>query len=78
MLNEADRFEYAYATLPGHPEQGEVSFAVIRGADDEVVFRVASLSRPVVPLARLAKPLTRRIQRRVTLGYLSSIRGEAA
>ena len=39
-----------------------------------MVFRVASFSRPVDRLARLAKPLARRIQRRVTLRYLNSLR----
>jgi uncharacterized protein (UPF0548 family) len=72
---DADRFAFGYATLPGHPERGEASFAVTRGADAEVLFRVASFSRSVDPLARLAKPFTRRIQRRVTSEYLASIEG---
>ena len=67
-----DRFAFAYATLPGHPEQGEATFAVRRGADG-VVFRVESASRPVGLLPRLVRPLTRRIQRRVTLEYLAAI-----
>jgi uncharacterized protein (UPF0548 family) len=67
-----DRFAFAYATLPGHPERGEATFVVQRDADG-VVFRVESSSRPVALLPRLARPLTRRIQRRVTLEYLASI-----
>jgi uncharacterized protein (UPF0548 family) len=74
---DADRFAFGYGTLPGHPEQGEVSFAVTRGDDGDVVFQVASFSRPAEPLARLAKPLSRRIQRRVTLEYLGSIKSAA-
>jgi uncharacterized protein (UPF0548 family) len=74
VQEDADRFAFGYATLPGHPEQGEASFAVTHGADGDVVFRVASFSRPADPLARLAKPLSRRIQRRVTLEYLVSIK----
>jgi uncharacterized protein (UPF0548 family) len=77
VREEADRFAFAYGTLPGHPEQGEVSFSVTRGAEGEIVFRVASFSRPVDRLARLARPLSRRIQRRVTLEYLSSIKRAA-
>jgi uncharacterized protein (UPF0548 family) len=71
---EPDRFGFAYATLPGHPEQGEASFSVIRLPSGEVVFRVASFSRPVGLLGRLARPLSRRIQRRVTLRYLTAIK----
>ena len=78
VTEEADAFRFAYGTLPGHPEQGEASFAVIRGADDEVSFRVASFSRPVDPVARLARPVARRIQRRVTLRYLDAIRDAVA
>lgn len=69
---EPDRFAFAYSTLPGHPEEGEAAFAVER-LDDEVWFRVFSFSRPVDPLARAAKPMTRRIQRRVTLRYLAAV-----
>jgi len=67
-------FRFAYGTLPGHPEHGEASFAIVRGETDEVLFRLASFSRPVAPLARLAKPLARRIQRRYTLRYIEALR----
>ena len=73
VQEERDRFSFAYGTLPGHPEQGEVSFSVRRLEDGEVQFCVASFSRPVASLARIAKPLTRRLQRRVTLKYLTAI-----
>lgn len=72
-VEDADVYRFAYATLPGHPERGEASFAVKRGTHDEVVFRVASFSRPAHPLARLGKPLTRRLQRQVTVRYLAAI-----
>ena len=74
VVHEPDSYRFAYGTLPGHPECGEASFEVSRNEKDEVVFRVASFSRPVDRLARLAKPLARRIQRRVTLRYLNSLR----
>jgi uncharacterized protein (UPF0548 family) len=74
VREEPDRFEFAYGTLPGHPEGGEVSFSVARLDTGEVEFRVASFSRPIARLARLAKPLTRKLQRRVTLNYLAAIK----
>jgi len=78
VVEESDSFRFAYGTLPGHPERGEASFAIVRSDGDEVLFRVASFSRPVDPLARLTKPLARRIQRRFTLGYLDALRAAAA
>jgi uncharacterized protein (UPF0548 family) len=70
--DEADRFAFAYGTLPGHPEEGEASFVVER-LDGDVQFRVVTFSRTVDPLARIVKPLTRKLQRRVTLKYLAAI-----
>ena len=78
VVEEPDSFRFAYGTLPGHPERGEASFAVTRNDDDEVFLRLASFSRPVDPVARLAKPLARRIQRRYTLGYLAALRDAVA
>ena len=73
----ADGFAFAYATLPGHPEKGEVRFAIERAGAGEVVFRIASFSRTVDPLARLGSPFTRRLQRRVTERYLDAIAAAA-
>jgi len=78
VSDESDRFTFAYGTLPGHPEMGEVSFTITRNTAGDVVFEVASFSRPVDPLARLAAPLTRRIQRGVTKRYLAAIAGAAS
>lgn len=78
VVEEPGSFRFAYGTLPGHPERGEASFAVMRNDDDEVFLRLASFSRPVDPVARLAKPLARRIQRRYTLGYLDALRDAVA
>jgi len=78
VVETPETFRFAYGTLPGHPEQGEASFAVVRSETDDVSFRLASFSRPVDPLARLAKPLARRIQRRYTLRYLEALRDAVA
>jgi len=38
-------FAFAYGTLPGHPECGEVAFRVDRStSSDEIFFRIASFS----------------------------------
>jgi len=69
-------FAFAYGTLPGHPERGEVAFKVERD-HAEVMFSVRSFSRPADVLARAASPVTRRLQRRVTLRYLEALRAAA-
>ncbi len=72
VVDEADQFGFAYGTLPGHPEMGEVAFMVSKAAE-EITFRVLSFSRTVDPLARLGTPLTRWVQKRVTRQYLTAL-----
>lgn len=73
VVDEPNRFSFAYGTLPGHPEQGEVAMIVERNEIGGAVFRIVSFSRTVDPLARLGSPITRRIQRRVTDRYLQAL-----
>jgi uncharacterized protein (UPF0548 family) len=73
ITDEPDHFSFAYGTLPGHPEVGEVAFSIDRDSADNVSFRVTSFSRPADPLARLGAPLARRLQKRVTREYLSAL-----
>jgi uncharacterized protein (UPF0548 family) len=76
LIDEPDRFGFAYGTLPGHPEQGEEAFVVERvGAD--VSFSIVAFSRPAELLARVGRPVARRVQRRVTHAYLDAIRRDA-
>jgi uncharacterized protein (UPF0548 family) len=74
VCDEADRFGFAYGTLPEHPETGEEAFVVERDGVGQVHFTITAFSRPASPITRLAKPLTRAIQRRVTRGYLEALR----
>ena len=53
---------------PVHAEQGEESFMVERDADGQVTFEIIAVSKPKHPLARLAPPITRFMQRRATEG----------
>jgi uncharacterized protein (UPF0548 family) len=73
VVEEPGRFSFAYGTLPGHPERGEVAFAIALDAADTVTFEVRSFSRAVDPLARLGAPFARRLQQRVTRGYLTAL-----
>lgn len=67
--DQPGRRGYTYATLPGHPEQGEESFLVTTDADGTVTLRITSVSRPAALLARLGAPVTRAVQRRTVAAY---------
>jgi uncharacterized protein (UPF0548 family) len=73
-IDEADRFGFAYGTLPGHPEQGEEMFVVERSSDNVVRFTVTAFSRPQELLVRLAGPISRWIQERATVAYVDAMR----
>jgi uncharacterized protein (UPF0548 family) len=73
VVDQADQFGFAYGTLPGHPETGEVAFTVSQDSAEGIDFRVTSFSRSVDPLARLAAPITRWVQKRVTRRYLTAL-----
>ena len=65
---------FSYATLPGHPEQGEVSFSARLGCDGRVRLQVRAIWRPAGLLSRLALPLTVVLQRRATAAYVEAAR----
>lgn len=62
--NGMKRFGFAYGTLPDHVECGEERFTIEWQADDSVWYDILAFSRPRHPLARLGKPLVRRLQKR--------------
>jgi uncharacterized protein (UPF0548 family) len=73
VVDEPDRYGFAYGTLPLHPEQGEESFLVARDTDGHVRFDVEGVSRPVQAIARLLPPAADRLQDAAVHRYLSSM-----
>jgi uncharacterized protein (UPF0548 family) len=73
VFKDPNTFGFAYGTLPGHPECGEESF-VIERRDGATFFTVSAFARPVDPLARLAGPIGRVVQRSITRRYVSALR----
>lgn len=74
VTDDADRFGFAYGTLPGHPERGEEAFHVMRSTDDEVSFGVIAFSRPADLLGHVGGPVARAVQNRVTNACLEGVR----
>jgi uncharacterized protein (UPF0548 family) len=73
VVDERDRFGFAYGTLPSHPEEGEEHFVVSRGGG-AVRFDVVAFSRPHDLLTKLGGPIPRRMQARATEQYLAGMR----
>jgi len=73
VVDEPDRFGFAYGTLRVHPEQGEESFTVVRHDDGTVMFEIAAASRPRHVLARAFPPIARLLQRSATTRYLDAM-----
>jgi uncharacterized protein (UPF0548 family) len=67
------RFGFAYGTLPGHAERGEERFSVEHLGDDSVWYDLRAFSRPGYWMARLAYPLTRRLQKRFALDSMAAM-----
>jgi uncharacterized protein (UPF0548 family) len=73
VVDEPRRKGFAYGTLPGHPEDGEESWIIEHRDDDSVWIVVRAFSRPSHWYLRLATPLLRLQQRRLTNRYLRAL-----
>lgn len=63
-IDEPVCFGFAYGTLQDHAESGEERFTVDwNEGEDSVWYDLFAFSRPHAPLAAMAKPLARRLQR---------------
>ena len=77
VIEEVDphpRFGFAFGTLPGHVEQGEERFVVEQLKDGSVWFELHAFARARHPLAKLAPPFVRLLQRRFAAEAASAIR----
>ena len=72
IVDEPDRFGFAYGTLSVHPEQGEESFIVVRSGGG-ARFEVQAVSRPIHPLARVFSPIANRLQDAAARRYLAAM-----
>lgn len=79
VIDEPDRFGFAYGTLPIHPEIGEESFVARRDpSTGSVSFDVEAVSRPGHLLARLAGPIADRMQDQAAQRYLAAMSAAVA
>lgn len=78
VLDEPRRAGFTYATLPGHPEEGEESFVAELDVLDDVRFTIEARSRPASALGRATAPVGRRVQHRVAAAYLRALERHVA
>jgi uncharacterized protein (UPF0548 family) len=64
VIDEAERFGFAYGTLPDHSERGEERFLIERQSDESVWYDIVAFSRPRHPLVRAGFPYARMLQKR--------------
>ena len=74
VVDEPDRYGFAYGTLPAHPEEGEELFLVTRADDGTISFEITVFSRPHDLLTKLGGPVARHVQQRATRRYLEGMR----
>jgi uncharacterized protein (UPF0548 family) len=73
VIDEPDRYGWAYGTLPGHPERGEEGF-LVRIADDGVVSATIAVDAVAAdPIAKLGGPVTGALQRQALRRYLDAL-----
>lgn len=73
VVNEPDRYGFAYGTLRGHPEHGEEAFLVERHANGRTTATIRVAAKGDWLIARLASPLVRCLQRTALDRYLAAL-----
>ncbi len=71
-------YGFAYGTLQEHAEQGEEQFSIDWSTDDDSVsYRILAFSRPKKWQARIAYPLSRRLQIRFASDSMNTMKRSA-
>jgi uncharacterized protein (UPF0548 family) len=74
VVDEPNRYGFAYGTLSVHHECGEEAFVVSRDGDGNVRLDIAGVLRPAPTLARIVPPLADHLQDRGVRRYLAAMR----
>jgi uncharacterized protein (UPF0548 family) len=64
VVDEPNRFGFAYGTLTAHVEKGEELFMVTRDENGQVFYKLQAFSKPRFWMARLAYPIARAYQKK--------------
>jgi len=64
VIDEPDRYGFAYGTLPGHVESGEELFLISRDHIGNTYYEIKAFSKPRHWMAKVGYPLVRLLQAR--------------
>ena len=79
VVDEPDRFGFAYGTLEGHAVSGEERFLLTRDANSEdILFEVRKFSRLEHPVVKLAGAAARAVQSRFSRDAIEALRRAVA
>ncbi|SDS87316.1 DUF1990 family protein [Microterricola viridarii] len=78
VIDEPAQVGFAYGTMPGHPESGEILFVVEHRDDDSVWLVIRSFSQPSSARWKLVRPLMRLQERSYTRRYLRALHPAAS
>lgn len=73
VVDEADRYGYAYGTLPGHPAAGEECFLVERIDDHRLRLTVTVDAAPATLATRVLAPLVVQVSHLAVRRYLGGL-----
>lgn len=73
VIDEPQRYSFAYGSLAGHPERGEELFLVEWQEDDRVTFILKADSQPANWLYRLGRPFGELMRGLGTQQYLRAM-----
>ena len=62
VIDEKNRYGFAYGTLPAHIERGEELFLIEMDEQENVIYKIKAFSQPRHILAKIAYPIMRLLQ----------------
>ena len=74
VIEEHNRFGFAYGTLPEHVESGEERFVIEQLDDGSVYYDLSAFSRVRHPLAKLGYPYVRHLQQQFPRASAAALR----
>jgi uncharacterized protein (UPF0548 family) len=74
VVDEVDRFGFAYGSLEGHQEHGEESFLIERSGDGSVRATVTVDAVPATRTARIVAPAVAWFSHQAARRYLGALR----
>ncbi len=74
VIDEPDLFSLIYIATKGHPEKGYSRYSLYPNGDNQITFKIETVSQPANILTKIANPIvTRRTQLKITNSVLDTM-----